>query len=178
MACADAPRGEETFLYFAYGSNMLPRRLRLRAPSAVFVATGTVHGHMLVFDKVSVDGSSKCNIRRSSSRVDRVHGVLFEIDAGDRPALDRAEELGRGYREEIVRVSTDSGARQALTYVALVTDPERAPYDWYKAFVVAGAEANGLPEAYVERLRRVASVRDPDAARRAHNAAVLARTPR
>jgi hypothetical protein len=54
----------DTFLYFAYGSNMLTRRLTLpaRAPSAVCAGTGYVECHRLAFDKVSRDGSGKADI--------------------------------------------------------------------------------------------------------------------
>jgi hypothetical protein len=44
----------ETFLCFAYGSNMLTRRLAARTPSAVAVGTAYVEGYRLTFDKVRV----------------------------------------------------------------------------------------------------------------------------
>lgn len=31
---------EETFLYFAYGSNLLKKRIRINNPSAEFIGTG------------------------------------------------------------------------------------------------------------------------------------------
>ena len=45
---------DETFTHFAYGSNMLLRRLRAeeRAPSAVPIGTGFLEGRRLTFDKV------------------------------------------------------------------------------------------------------------------------------
>ena len=51
----------ETFLYFAYGSNMFTRRLKERTPSVAVADTGFVEGHRLAFDKVSRDGSGKAN---------------------------------------------------------------------------------------------------------------------
>ena len=41
----------DTFLYFAYGSNMSERRLRKRVPSAKVVGTGILKNHCLTFQK-------------------------------------------------------------------------------------------------------------------------------
>jgi gamma-glutamylcyclotransferase len=162
-------------LYFAYGSNMLSRRLLApdRAPSAIAVGTGFVAGRRLTFDKVSTDGSGKCDAERTSSPTDRVYGVLYEIDPVEKPSLDRAEGLGAGYREEPVTVVAGSDTRDATTYVAMAKEPALTPYHWYKALVVAGAVEHGLPAVYVEWLRTCASQPDPNARRRAENEAVL-----
>jgi len=69
-----------TFLYFAYGSNMLTHRLIERTPSAKAEGIGYVEGHRLAFDKVSSDGSSKVDIEATDNQTDRVYGVLFRID--------------------------------------------------------------------------------------------------
>src|SRR5436309_10854406 len=86
------------FLYFAYGSNMLTRRLTARTPSAAAVGTGFVEGYRLSFDKVSSDGSGKCDIEPTSNPADRVYGVVFTIADAEAGALDDAEGLDRGYR--------------------------------------------------------------------------------
>jgi gamma-glutamylcyclotransferase len=39
-----------TFLYFAYGSNMLPARLLGRCPSAKVVRTGVARAWSLIFE--------------------------------------------------------------------------------------------------------------------------------
>ncbi len=161
---------ETTFLYFAYGSNMHSPRLSERTPSASRVDTGYLPGHTLTFDKVSTDdGSGKCDIPPSSDPNDRVYGVLYTIKSAERGRLDRAEGVGKGYRDAQVRVTTDKGECTALAYIATRTDPDLRPYDWYKALVVEGAERNGLPSAYIDRIRSVRSVPDPDDARRLAN---------
>ena len=70
----------DTFLYFAYGSNMSERRLRVekRAPSAKVIGTGVLNNHCLTFHKRSEDRSGKCTIECSES--DKVYGVLFKIN--------------------------------------------------------------------------------------------------
>jgi len=162
-----------TFLYFAYGSNMLTRRLKSRAPSALIVGKGYVEGHRISFDKVSADGSGKCDIRPSDNPADRVHGVLFSIDVRDRSRLDREEGVGDGYRTSELQVATQGGVSTAVAFIAEDTNQQLRPYDWYKEIVVAGAVEHGLPDEYLETLRGVESQPDPDDHRSAKNRALL-----
>ena len=128
----------------------------------------------MTFDKISVDGSGKCDIEATENVEDRVYGVLFEIARADKDTLDRVEGLGKGYDDDIVPVVTGDGALDAVTYVAMMKDPGLKPYHWYKAFVVAGAVEHGLPRAYIDRLNSVESVADPDDERREAQQAILA----
>jgi gamma-glutamylcyclotransferase len=163
-----------TFSYFAYGSNMFARRLSARTPSAMRIGTGFVEGRKLTFDKVSTDGSGKCDIEATENPADRVYGVIFRIAAAEESALDEAEGLGHGYRKDEVMVVTSEGVLTAMAYCATEKDPRRRPYDWYKAFVVQGAIENALPDAYIEVIRVVPSQIDSNAPRRARNEALLA----
>lgn len=164
-----------TFRYFAYGSNMLTRRLTTvdRAPSAVPVDIGYAEGRRLTFDKVSTDSSGKCDAEATGKSSDRVYGVIFAITLSDRSALDRAEGLGIGYDAARIDVVTAVGTVVALTYFAKKKDPTLLPYRWYKALTVAGAVEHGLPRNYVEWLRAVESNEDPDRERRAKNEALV-----
>lgn len=166
-------KDKNTFIYFAYGSNMFKRRLRARTPSAVVTGIGYVGEWRLAFDKDSKDGSSKCNIHPTAQPTDRVYGVLYEIDSVEERELDKVEGLNNGYRKELVQVITSSGTVQATTYIATVTTHQLRPYHWYKALVIAGAQENSLPQPYVEWLRTVESQPDPDAFRRTANEALL-----
>src|SRR5215472_16890090 len=101
----------ETFLYFAYGSNTLTRRLNARKPSAVAVGTAYVEGYRLTFDKVSTDGSGKCDIEPTGNPAHRVWGVLFRIASAEALDLDAAEGRGRGYRKGGVQAVTLPGVK-------------------------------------------------------------------
>ena len=157
----------EDFLYFAYGSNLLTRRLTApeRAPSAVPLGIGFVEGHRLTFDKVSTDGSGKCDCEASGDPTDRVYGALYRVASADAGGLDRAEGLGRGYRKAEISITTAAGLLTAVAYFATQKDPALQPYDWYKAYVVQGAIEHALPPVYVEGLKCVPSKPDPDAGR-------------
>lgn len=162
-----------TFVYFAYGSNMLSHRLKERAPSAVAIGIGFVQGRRLAFDKVSSDGSGKCDIEVTINPKDRAYGVLFNIASTEKSILDKVEGLGKGYDKQDIQVVTTNGACTAVTYVATTKEPALRPYHWYKALVVAGAVQHGLPNVYIEWLRTFKSQADPHTKRRAENEALL-----
>ena len=129
-------RPSVTFRYFAFGSNMWPPRMRDRCPSARIVGTAELPGWRAVYDKPSVDGSAKLNIRAHATST--VQGVVYEIDGRERELLDAAEP---GYTP----IDTPVG-------LAYAYDGEAAtvlPADWYVAIIEAGAQAHGLtaPEA-------------------------------
>ena len=152
------------FVYFAYGSNMVTARLRERAPSAKAIGVGRLTGHLLRWDKCSVnDGSGKCDAEATGREEDVVWGALFELDAKDKRALDQAEGLGAGYAEKSVKILTDTGAVTAVTYCATQKDPALRPYHWYKTLVIAGAREHGLPIHYRSQLELVGTVSDHDA---------------
>jgi len=165
-----------TFQYFAYGSNMFTRRLTTacRAPSAKPVGVGYVKGRRLTFDKVSQDGSGKCDAEATGNKTDRVYGAIFKIALTEKCALDKAEGLDKGYGEECVNVVTSSGiVKGVVTYIATKKKAVLRPYHWYKALTIAGAVEHGLPKDYVEWLRAFESIEDPKADRRAKHEALL-----
>jgi len=164
-----------TFSYFAYGSNMLTRRLAAagRAPSARPVTVGYVAGRRLTFDKVGKDGSGKCDAERSPDDSDRLFGVVFQIEVLEKSRLDRVEGVGNGYARETVDVLTRSGSLTALTYIATRKSSTVRPFDWYRGLVLAGALEHGLPLAHIEMIRSIEVVADPDPERRAANRLLL-----
>ena len=159
---------------FAYGSNMLVRRLRERAPSARVIGTGLLHGHTLRWHKVGMDRSGKCDAFATGNHLDRVHGVLYELSLADKPALDAAEGLGAGYDEKLVDIHTQSGVVPAHLYYATRIDPGMVAFNWYKAFVVAGARQHGLPAGYIATLMSAPAAIDPDPDRTLRNESLLA----
>lgn len=162
-----------TFLYFAYGANMLSRRIQDAAPSAVAIDVGFIQGHRFTFGKVTRDGSGECDIEATNNLKDRVYGVLYKIHVKDKSNLDDAEGLGT-YSEANVQVVTATDNCTAATYVARYKEaaPLR-PYQWYKGLVIAGAVEHDLPNAYVEWLRTFEAQADANGARRAEGEALL-----
>jgi gamma-glutamylcyclotransferase (GGCT)/AIG2-like uncharacterized protein YtfP len=166
-----------TFVTFAYGSNMLARRINERCPSATLLGMGTLEGHELLWHKRSADGSVKCDVVETPTAGAVVFGVLFRIAKAEERALDKAEGVGRGYERGTVTVTCDGESHSASIYFATDIDDSLRPYTWYKALVVAGAKEHGLPAAYVAHLEAVAAVMDPDAGRHKSNMAMVNNSP-
>ena len=152
----------QIILYFAYGSNMLTKRLQERAPSAKPVGIGYLKKHQLRWHKKSQDGSGKCDIFFTGDQDHQVYGVLFEISGSEKTRLDAIEGLHQGYDEKTVEIITKSGLVSVVTYYARVIDERLRPYEWYQRYVVEGAIEYDFPEIYVQELMSVEAVKDPD----------------
>ncbi len=162
-------------LYFAYGSNMSIKRLRDRAPSSCFVSIATLYEHDLRFHKIGKDGSGKCDAQETNNLEHSVIGVVFEIAESEKSELDRKEGLGYGYEQKEVELTTPSGRIiNASTYYATSIDPSLKPYHWYKHHVLTGAQENGLPGEYVERISIIESIADPKPERNQREMAIYA----
>lgn len=173
----DEERGAVDVLkYFAYGSNLCSRRLRQRTPSASIVVVARLEAHVLRFHKVGFrDGSAKCDAFATGRATDHLWGAVFSIDPAEKPRLDDAEGLGSGYAEAAVEVESIAGRISAFTYVAAADAirPDLKPYIWYKEFVVAGATEHALAPEYVDTIRAVEAVHDPNDVRRAAHEQIL-----
>jgi hypothetical protein len=160
-----------TFLYFAYGSNMLPARLRARCPSARLIGRANAMGFDLEFSKRSQDGSGKASLTQVDNAT--THGVLFEIDATELGALDRAEGAGYGRVDDFEVDLVGTGERVSATaYIASVVDPQLKPYDWYLALVIAGAHHHEFAPEYIKKLRLVEYLEDSDHQRKSRRGAL------
>jgi len=163
----------QTILYFAYGSNMSTPRLRARVPSARKTAVATLARHRLVFHKVSLDGSAKCDALETGDPLDVVHGVVFELPLVEQPALDHVEGLGQGYGSKRVSVSLPGGDTiEVFTYCATHTDSALRPYTWYREHVLRGAREHGLPADYIAVIESVPALTDTDSQRQARELAL------
>ena len=163
---ADLAQDPGGVFVFAYGSNMLTGRLRVRTPSAISIGLGEIRGYRMAFNKRGADGSGKGNIQPTSDPEDRVHGVVFRIDSAELGLLDAVEV---GYRRCPVQVITRWGHTVgAVSYQALdeYVHPGLRPFRWYHGLVLAGAREHGLPAHHVLWIECQEADRDPDDVRR------------
>lgn len=159
-------------LCFSYGSNMSLARLQNRVPTARFVAVATLPAHRLRFHKVSEDGSGKCDAEETGNPEDRVIGVVCDISASEKPILDQKEELGFGYDEKEVEVTTVQERIIALMYFAKKVDSRLKPYRWYRKHVLVGARENDLPPEYIAQIEAMEAIEDPDRTRHERELAI------
>ena len=163
-----------SFLYFAYGSNMLSSRLTARCPSAKVIGLGAAKYWNLEFSKKSIDGSGKATLV-STTETSRTTGVLFEVGANDLNELDRFEGAGKGYdRSDDFSIEADNGPLSTTTYLASERHSDMVPYDWYLALIVAGALEHKLDDAYTARLRIATRKPDQNLTRKSRHAALEA----
>lgn len=162
-----------TFYYFAYGSNMLTKRLKRRCPRANGVGRAYAADHAIEFSKPSIDKSGKATLRHATGG--QTSGFLFKMPITELGRLDACEGAGKGYERcdtFPVRLLDDDEILTATTYLATSPDSSLKPYDWYIALVIAGALEHQFSDDYLAELRRVEFVPDPDPDRKTRAAAI------
>lgn len=161
--------------YLAYGSNLHPRRLVERIPSASLIRMLMLRQHKVAFHKRGADASGKCNLLCTADTGDIAYAGLYRMDSGHKGELDRIE--GAGYRAASIDITAAGERYHCFTYIAedAYIDDGLRPFDWYKALVVLGAEHLGLPSAYVRKLKEVPAVSDPNQQRRREHETLIAR---
>lgn len=141
-------------LYFAYGSNMDPERMRERCPGARALGAARLPDHRLIFTRESLLGGGVASVEPSPG--DETWGALWDITALDEQALDEYEGVDRGaYRKAVAGVEIEGRRETAMIYVA-ATRRARRPSRRYLDGLVRGARTHGLPAGYVTRLESLA----------------------
>lgn len=117
--------------YFAYGSNLLPSRLRERCPSARAVGAAAWPGHRLEFAGSSAAwaGGGVATAREVAGAA--LPGALFELSDADLAALDRFEGEGRTYFRIAATVDATGGPVPAEVYVRDDDEPLAPPTTAY-----------------------------------------------
>ncbi|XP_036394449.1 gamma-glutamylcyclotransferase b [Megalops cyprinoides] len=149
---------KHTFLYFAYGSNLLKERLQLKNPSATVHCVAKLKDYRLVFGNHQGLPSDRwhggvATIEHSPG--DEVWGVVWRMNVADLESLDRQENVRLGaYSPVEVSVSTRGQELSCRTYImnSCVYAP---PSPQYLKVIVMGAEQNGLPKDYQEKLKAI-----------------------
>jgi hypothetical protein len=149
-----------TMLYFAYGSNLHPTRLRERVPGVALEGVAVAQGRRLAFHKRGFrDGSAKCDLPETSPPV-QAYGALYRIASDHRLGLARIEGAGAGYEETSVKV--DANGKRVSAF----------------ALVLEGAKYHQFPAAYTAAIKNVPCLPDPDHERAATNWELVARIRR
>jgi hypothetical protein len=139
-------------LYAAYGSNLDPAQMAARAPHSPPRGSGWLEGWRLTFggEDRGFEGALATVVE---SPGDHVFVMLYDVNAGDEPGLDRWEGSDLGlYRKVRVRVATLDGEALAWLYV-LDAYEGGLPAARYLGIMAEAAEAAGAPDDYVRALR-------------------------
>ncbi|XP_018318680.1 gamma-glutamylcyclotransferase-like [Agrilus planipennis] len=155
-----------TFFYFAYGSNLLSKRIRINNPSARRVGIGKLADHRLDFITYSTrwKGASATIVPHKEHYV---WGAIWEISNNDMPHLDRQEGVHVNIYKPLhvqVQLLNESFLECRVYMQTIIPDYveyiehlpfERFPSGIYITTILKGAEECNLPEKYVKFLKRV-----------------------
>lgn len=137
---------------------MNTERITERCSSSRFISRAKVNGYKLLFNKRSKDKSGKANLIYTGDK-SLVWGVIFDISEDQKPILDKAEGLGKGYDEYKLIVINDLEQEiECVCYIATdekYLDNNLKPYDWYKEYCLIGAKQHNLPEDYILTIESV-----------------------
>ena len=151
---------EPPFFYFAFGSNLSHDRMRLHCPSARFIAPARLANHRLAFTLESRNTWHGGVADVLPNKGDEVWGALWLIDDDHSQALDEYEGVFRdppAYERYVVTVETEAGDRiTCRSYHVVAPDLDGfAPSPAFKATLLRGARACGLPERYIAKLEAI-----------------------
>ena len=143
-------------LYAAYGSNLDPERMAIRAPHSPLRGTGWLQGWRLTFggEDVSWEGPLGTVVEAADDpEGHQVYVALYDLTDGDVESLDKWEGVDIGlFRKIKVRVQTLDGDVPAWIYV-LDAYEGGLPSARYLGMLADAAEAGGAPDDYVTELR-------------------------
>ena len=160
-----------TLWYFAYGSNMQSATLRGRRGVTWSRAVGArLADWRLVFDKpplVPAGGAGFANIMPEGGAA--VFGAAYEITHEDLAHIELTEGvLIDNYRRvevDVVPIASSSAIAAPIAVITLASDrrdPTLKPSPTYMALLIEGAVEHGLPQDYIELLRRVPTGEDSE----------------
>lgn len=132
--------------YFAYGSNLCVNQMALRCPDAADPRPAVLSDHDWLINERGV-----ATVEPFAGT--QVHGVLWQISDGDLATLDSAEGVPVRYRRDRLTVHTDDGPAPAWVYIDHRVTPG-APRPGYLPRIIDGAVHHGLPQRWIEFLRR------------------------
>ncbi|OBF49950.1 replication protein [Mycobacterium sp. 852002-53434_SCH5985345] len=132
--------------YFAYGSNLCVRQMALRCPDAADPRPAVLSDHDWLINQRGVATVEPCTGTQ-------VHGVVWQISDGDLATLDSAEGVPVRYRRDRLTVHTDDGSSPAWVYIDHRVTPG-PPRPGYLSKIVDGAVQHGLPQRWIDFLRR------------------------
>ena len=139
-------------LYAAYGSNMDPAQMEMRAPHSPMAGTGWLIGWRLTFggEDLTWEGALATVVEDPGSQV---FVVIYDIPDADVGQLDRWEGGELGLHKKLkLRVHMLEGEILAWLYV-LDAYEGGMPSARYLGVMADAAESAGAPDDYVQALR-------------------------
>lgn len=155
---------ENTFFYFAYGSNLKLSEMHRSCANAERHRKAVLPNHALVFPRRSIN--RKCGVASVDGRKgDQVWGGIYVIPKNEMRSLETREGFSsdrhrdeNSYFPESVTVFMDgdlSAPLEVMTFIANRQASPPLPSDEYKNLIITGAEEWGFPSDYISALRAI-----------------------
>ncbi|XP_059488222.1 gamma-glutamylcyclotransferase-like [Neocloeon triangulifer] len=168
-ASAKIMPGRGKFWYFAYGSNLLDKRIHINNPSAVRQTNAKLQGYRLDFAGFSRRwGGAVATIEPEEGT--HMWGAVWKMDTDQIDSLDRQEGVKDGvYQVLHVNVTDAAGstyncrtyrynAKEPLTGGTYSKIPQaRRPSPIYLETILRGANQSSLPKSYIDKLSSIPS---------------------
>jgi phage replication-related protein YjqB (UPF0714/DUF867 family) len=132
--------------YFAYGSNLCIKQMARRCPDATNPRPAMLADHNWLINQRGV-----ATVEKFAGT--EVHGVLWNVSDQDLATLDSAEGVPVRYRRDQLTVRTANGPADAWVYIDHRVEPG-PPRPGYLERIIDGAIHHGLPQRWIEFLRR------------------------
>lgn len=142
--------------YFIYGSNMDPEQIAQRCGSPERIGVARVADNRLdFFGHTAVwDGGEEAVVPATG---EEVWGALYRMTFDQADKLDdwqgvRSDGTGPYFLFPVLAVDMQGVSHAALLYRKDLCADQTSPSDAQRDFIVAAALAQGVPDAYIERL--------------------------
>lgn len=150
---------DDSFLYFAYGSNLMSERIHLHNPSATFCYVARLQDFELDFG----NSQGKTNetwhggiATVNQSPGNEVWGVVWKINKSNLSSLDKQEGVNSGTYVPIeINVYTQEGKEITCRSYQLKNYERAPPSPQYKKVICIGAKESGLPLEYQKKLNAI-----------------------
>ncbi|XP_053611432.1 gamma-glutamylcyclotransferase-like [Plodia interpunctella] len=154
----------DTFLYFAYGANILAYRMTMYDINAEFVSIARIDNYRLDFIKYSKYWGGPVATLVPTANA-HSWGVIWRLKRDQRDSLDRMKEVEdkKYYIKNLNVLTPYMGYFRCRAYIQKVNPlprgdndvipSERWPSFSYKHIMLLGAIINELPEYYINHLR-------------------------
>ncbi|KAM5203860.1 gamma-glutamylcyclotransferase [Hipposideros larvatus] len=150
---------EETFLYFAYGSNLMSKRIHLQNPSAAFCSVARLQDFKLDFGNSQGKTSETWHGGIATiyeSPGDEVWGVVWKMNKSNLSSLDKQEGVNSGTYVPIeISVYTQEGKEITCRSYQMKNYERAPPSPQYIKVICMGAKENGLPQEYQKKLNAI-----------------------
>lgn len=151
-----------SLLIFSYAANLNPELIASRCSKPECIGLARLPDHALAFFDYSKrwDGGAATLI---SSPGEQLWGVIYRLSFLDSERLDAWLDVRLDGTGDYFLLPTDVIGVDGVTYPVLLYrkfyhgGPQQPPSEEYLATILAGAVARGLPDTYIEKLRRISA---------------------